>query len=159
VATTLEVINAAQIAMLLNPPMANLSGAPNLASNATTYFALPFTSSLSSSGSISWSSGTNPSRITVSVPGTYQILGTLIWPSTLGTSTGRARIQINGSNVTNTYFSVTAGSTGNYAASCGGAEVLNAGDYLEVYANQSSGSTIAITSLRLVVSLISLATS
>lgn len=158
-ATTQEVLNAANIARLVNPPMVNLSGTPSLASNASTYFALPLSSAQSTSGAIGWSSSSNPSRVTITVPGTYVILGTIIWPSNLAAAIGRARIQINGSTVTNTYFSTVNGSSGNFAGTCSGSEVLNAGDYLEVYANQNSGSTFTITSLRLYVKLDSLATS
>ncbi|NUP47563.1 MAG: hypothetical protein HOW97_09670 [Catenulispora sp.] len=158
-ATTLEVINAAQIAALLNPPMVNLSGAPSVASSGATYFALPMTSRLSGSGNITWSSGTNPSRVTAVVPGTYAVVGTITWPSTLGTNNGRAQIQVNGSSVTNTKFSTAQGSSGNIASSCSGLQVLNAGDYLEIYANQASGATISLTSVTLGVWLVSLATS
>lgn len=159
-ATTLEVINAAQIATLLNPPMVNLSAsAPTLASSGATYYALPLTTRLSGSGNITWSSGTNPSRVTAVVPGTYAIAGTLNWPSTLGTNNGRAEIHINGTTVTNTKFGSVAGSSGNISASCAGLEVLNAGDYLEVYANQATGSTITLGGLQLCVWLVSLATS
>lgn len=159
-ATTLEVLNAAQIASLRNPPMVNLTGAPSLASNASTYFALPLTTKLSQSGSITWSSGTNPSRVTVIVPGTYAISGTLNWPGALGAANmGRAQIQINTTTVTNTKFNTVPGSTGNYASVLSGLEVMNAGDFLEVYANQNSGSPITLTAFRLCVYLVSLATS
>lgn len=158
-ATTLEILNAAQIGMLLNPPMVNLMGVPNLPSNVSTYFALPLTTRLSMSGNITWSSSTNPSRVTITVPGTYAISGSINWPGSLGTNDGRAQIQINGTNVTNTKFNSVAGSPGNFEAVCAGAEVMNAGDYLEVYANQNSGATITLTSFKLVVNLISLSTS
>lgn len=158
-ATTQELLNASNIARLVNPPMVNLQGTPSLASSASTYFALPFTSAQSASGAIGWSAGSNPSRITITVPGTYSILGTIIWPSNLAAAIGRARIQINTSTITNTYFSSVNGSSGNFAGTVAGAEVLNAGDYLEVYANQNAGSTFTITSLRLFVKLESLATS
>lgn len=158
-ATTLGVLNAAQLAVLLNPPMINLSGSPTLASSGSSYYALPLSSRVSGSGNIVWSSGTNPSRVTAVTPGTYTILGGINWPATLGaTNAGRAQIVINGA-ATNTKFSTVAGSTGNVTAVCAGAEVLNAGDYLEVYANQSSGATITLTSVRLYVCLSSLATS
>lgn len=159
-ATTLEVLNAARIATLLNPPMVNLAGAPNLASNASTYFALPLTTRLSGSGNITWSSGTNPSRVTITTPGTYMILGGINWPAALGAANaGRAQIVINGGTVTNTKFNSVTGSSGNFSAVCAGAEVMNSGDYLEIYANQNSGATIALTSVRLYVRLDSLATS
>jgi hypothetical protein len=159
-ATTLEVLNAAQIAALRNPPMVNLSGAPSLASNASTYFALPLTTQLSKSGNITWSSGTNPSRVTAIVGGTYQVSGTMVWPGALGaTNLGRAQIEVNGVTITNTKFNTVAGSVGNVAAVCSGLEVLQAGDYIEVYANQNSGGTITITTFRFGLVLVSLATS
>lgn len=159
-ATTLEVLNAAQIASLRNPPMVNLQGAPSLASNPSTYFALPLTTKLSQSGNITWSSGTNPSRVTVIVPGTYAISGTINWPGALGAANmGRAQVQVNTSTVTNTKFNTVPGSTGNVSAVLSGLEVMNAGDFLEVYANQNSGSTITLTSFRLCVWLVSAVTS
>ena len=157
-ATTLEVINASRIATLLNPPMVNLSGTPTLASSSGTYFALPLTTRLSGSGNLTWSSGTNPSRVTAVVPGTYAIVGTLNWPGTLGNNIGRAQIEINGSG-TNTKFTSVLSSSGNISSTCAGLEVLNAGDYLEVYGNQNSGATITIANLRLCVWLVSAATS
>lgn len=157
-ATTLEIVNASRIATLLNPPMVNLSGTPTLASNVSTYFALALNTRLSGSGPITWSSGSNPSRVTAIIPGTYAIAGTLNWPGTLGNNIGRAQIEINGSG-TNTKFTSVPSSSGNISATCSGLEVLNAGDYLEVYGNQASGSTITLANLRLCVWLVSAATS
>lgn len=143
--------------MLLNPPMMNLTGSSTITSDVN-YHALTMTSRLSGSGNITWSSITNPSRVTAVVAGTYQISGTLIWPGTLGSADGRAEIHINGSTITNTRFNTIRGSAGNSASVCSGLEVLNAGDYVEIYANQQSGVSVTLTANRFCVSLVSLAT-
>lgn len=158
-ATTLETLNAAQIALLLNPPMVNLTGSTSLASSGATYFALPMSSRLSGSGNITWSSGTNPSRVTAVVPGTYAVAGTLVWPSSLGTNNGRAHLRVNGTTDTNIQFSTSMGSSGNVGQTMAGLQVLNAGDYAEVVANQATGSTLTGVTVMLSVWLVSLATS
>jgi hypothetical protein len=126
-----------------DPPLMVVTGAPSLASNASTYFALAFNTKVASSGGTSWSSGTNPSRITVPKAGTYAIAGRVTWPATLSTSDGRAEIRINGV-AANTRASTVHGSTGNATGALAGYEVLNAGDYVEIWGNQSSGASAAL---------------
>lgn len=156
-ATTLEVLNASQIAMLLNPPMVNLQTTTFTLTNAAGYTPIPWTTSLSKSGNITWSSGTNPSRVTAVVPGTYLVTGTLIWPGTLGTGDGRGELHLNGSS-TNVRVTTMRGSAGNNGASMAGVQVMNAGDYVELAANQISVASMTLLCM-FSVSLISLATS
>ena len=157
-ATTLEVLTAAQIATLLNPPMVNLEN-PSYSfatSVGSAYTPLPMTQQHSKSGNITWSSGTNPSRVVIVVPGTYMISGTIIWPIALGAGDGRAQVQVNGV-ASDVRFNTIRGSAGNSASACGGLVVLNAGDYVEIAANEITAPVTLIVSLS--VSLISLATS
>ena len=160
-ATTLEVLNASQLSMLLNPPMVNLENtAFSLTSNATAYFAITMATQHSKSGNITWSNVTNPSRVTAVVPGTYLVTGTILWPlgpPGLGTNDGRAQAQINGT-ATDVRFNTIRGSAGNSASVCAGLLVLNAGDFLEIAANQNTGTAFNIVA-SLGVNLVSLATS
>lgn len=155
-ATTLEVLTASQVAMLLNPPMVNLQNTAFVSTSSGSYTPIPWTTQLSKSGNITWSSGTNPSRVTAVVPGTYLLTGTVIWPGGLGTGDGRGEIHVNG-NLTDIRVTTMRGSTGNNGASVAGLQVLNAGDYVELAVNQG------VTSMTLIctfgVNLVSLATS
>jgi len=156
VATTLEVLTASQIAMLLNPPMVNLQNTSFVLASSGSYSAIPWTAQLSKSGNITWSSGTNPSRITAVVPGTYLLTGTVIWPGGLASGDGRGQVQVNGS-ATDIRVTTMRGSVGNNGASVAGLQVLNAGDYVELAVNQSVASMTLICTFS--VSLVSLATS
>lgn len=142
-ATTLEVLTASQVAMLLNPPMVNLQNSSFNVTSGGTYIPITYTTQLSKSGNITWSSGTNPSRITAVVPGTYQVSGSVTWPGTLGVTDARGQIEVNGA-ATNIRLSITRGSAGNAGSSVSGLVVLNAGDYVELAVNQGSGSTTAV---------------
>jgi hypothetical protein len=125
-----------------DPPMMVVTGAPNLTAHASTYFTLPFNAKVASSGGTSWSSSTNPSRITVPKAGTYAVNGRIVWPGTL-TAEGRAEVRVNG--VTGmSRFNTMRGSTGNMASVVAGYEVLQAGDYVEIAANQNSGASTAL---------------
>lgn len=126
-----------------DPPMMLVTGAPTLASNASTYFALPFNTKVSSSGGTSWSAGTNPSRITVPKAGTYALSGRVIWPGALSTADARGEIRVNGTTGL-TRFSTQRASGGSMSSVCSGLEVLAAGDYVEIFFNQNIGSTLTL---------------
>src|SRR5690242_17524844 len=102
--------------MLLNPPMVNLQNTSFVLASSGSYSAIPWTAQLSKSGNITWSSGTNPSRITAVVPGTYLLTGTVIWPGGLASGDGRGQIQVNGS-ATDIRVTTMRGSVGNNGAS------------------------------------------
>jgi hypothetical protein len=126
-----------------DPPMMVVTGAPTLLSHASTYYALPWSARVAGSGAATWSSGTNPSRITVSKAGTYSVAGRITWQSTLAAADGRAEVRINGVQSTSR-FNIQRGSGGNASSVCAGYEVLQAGDYIEVWANQNSGSSVGL---------------
>jgi hypothetical protein len=126
-----------------DPPMMLVTGSPTLASHATSYFAMPFSTKVSSSGGTSWSSSSNPSRITVPKAGTYAVSGRAIWPGALGTADARGEVHVNGAQAL-TRFSTERASGGSMSSVCAGMEVLNAGDYVEIFFNQNSGSTLTV---------------
>ncbi|MFE0329078.1 hypothetical protein ACFW08_20295 [Streptomyces sp. NPDC058960] len=128
-----------------DPAMMVVTGAPNLGSSASTYSALAFNAKVASSGATSWSSGTNPSRITASKSGTYSVSGGINWPAGLGSADGRAEVRVNGASTQLVRFNTERGSSGNCISVCAGYLVLNSGDYVEIYANQNSGTTLALT--------------
>lgn len=129
-----------------DPPLMIVTGSPSLASHATNYFALPFDAKVASGGGTSWSATSNPSRVTVPKAGTYDLSGQIVWPGTLGTNEGRAEIRVNGVLTTfRNRFSTERGSVGNATSVLSGLEVLAAGDYVEIFANQGSGSTNALS--------------
>jgi hypothetical protein len=123
-----------------DPPMMVVTGAPSLASSSSVYTALAFNAKVSSSGGTSWSSSSNPSRITVPKAGTYAVSGRIVWPGTLGTADARAEVRVNGVQALSR-FTTMRGSGGNMTSVAAGYEVLAAGDYVEIAANQNSGSS------------------
>lgn len=158
-ASTLEVLNASTITFLQNPPMMSVYTTSYSLASSGAYVAVPFTNRSSSSGAISWSSGSNPTRVTISVPGTYAVNGTIVWPSSLGsTNNGRGHFRINGTTDSMFQFSTVTGSTGNFGAAASGLQVMNSGDYIELMANQASGGATIITAV-MGIWLVSLATS
>jgi len=114
-----------------------VTGAPTLATSGS-YLVLPFNQRVSGSGDVTWSSVTNPQRITVQAAGTYSLAGRIVWPASLSANDARAEIRVNGS-VGRTRVNTQRGSPGNATAVLAGYEVLDVGDYVELWANQNSG--------------------
>lgn len=115
--------------------------AASLASHASTYFAIPWTGLRSSNRSGMWSAGST-TRLVVPLTGTYLMDGVVVWPGTLGSSDGRGEIRINGTPAPDARVNIARGSGGNAAAIIGGRVIVTAGQYLELFLNQSTGSTV-----------------
>lgn len=134
---------AAWVAM--DPPQCQVGTSSfSLPSQPSLYTAVTFTSQVSSNRSGMWSSG-SPTRIVLPTPGTYAVQGVVNWSIDLGTSTGRAEFRLNGVTQAAARYSVTDGSNGNHVATASGWVIASAaGDYVEVFANQSTGSAVPI---------------
>lgn len=147
-----------------NPPEQPMVGVLNtsgsVASHPSNYFALNWGATTSSNRGGQWSSG-SPSRIQGLYAGTYDLCGLLVWPSSLGTGNGRAEVRLNGSGVSSNTarFSTMEGSTGNSTAVLAGTVIFPVPGYLEVFVNQSTGSTITGIIASLTMRRISSATS
>lgn len=141
-ASTLEIMNAAQLAFLLNKPSAFLYQATSQSIPSGAYTNLTFdTAAIDNWGG--WSSS-DTTRYTVQVAGVYEVGSVSYWPS--GTSAQRImRVLQNGSQV-NGGQSEIPGLTGSYAYTLDSpiCEVKCAvGDYLQVAVYQASGAAIS----------------
>lgn len=117
----------------------------SLASNASTYFAVSFNAQSASNTTGMWSSGT-PTKIFAPTAGTYSVGGFVVWPGGLSTTDGRGTFRLNGSgvDVTTAKVATQRGSTGNQTAVASGTVIMQAGDYVEMYLNQNSGSALSL---------------
>lgn len=142
----------------MEPPQGQVyTDSHSFTSHAANYFAVTFAGLKSSNRSGMWAVG-NPTRLVLPTAGTYVVNGTVLWPGGLGSADGRAEIRLNGTT-TNARYSITHGSTGNAAATASGSVVATAGgQYLEVYYNQASGSTVLGVAVTLGVQRVSTAT-
>jgi hypothetical protein len=129
------------------PQVQTYNSGASLNTHATTYFSLNLGGIISSNRTGMWSSG-NPTRLVAATPGTYAVTGAIVWPGTLGSADGRAEFRLNGSGTaSNTArFSIARGSPGNAPAVASGTVIFTAaGQYLEVYGNQNSGTNMTGT--------------
>lgn len=132
-----------------NPPEQPMVGVINtaatVASHATNYFAISWAATTSSNRGGQWAIG-NPTRVQALYAGTYEVRGLLVWQGSLGSAIGRAEVRLNGSGTSSNTarFNTMYGSSGNSAAIMAGTVVFTAPGYLEVYANQASGSTVTL---------------
>ncbi|MEU9415151.1 hypothetical protein [Streptomyces sp. NPDC048272] len=131
-------------------PTAGLySATVSLASSAGTYFALSFTSGgLAMSNRTGMYSSGQPTRLVMPLAGTYVLDGYIIWPGTLSTAEGRGELRLNGSGTaaTTARVNITKGSVGNAPAAISGRVIATApGQYLELFGNQASGSSVSLT--------------
>ncbi|MFE0651064.1 hypothetical protein ACFVZH_20985 [Streptomyces sp. NPDC059534] len=114
----------------------------SLASHASTYFAVTWTGLRSSNRTGMWSAG-NPTRLVMPVPGTYLLDGVIVWPGALGSADGRGEVRVNGAAVVDGRVNIGRGSVGNASAIIGGRVIATAGgQYVEVFLNQNTGSTV-----------------
>lgn len=142
---SLEYFNGTSWITFEAPQVQTYNAAASLASHATNYFALNLGGIISSNKTGMWASG-NPTRLVAPTPGTYAVTGSIVWPGGLGSNDGRAEFRLNGSGTaSNTArFSIARGSVGNAPSVASGTVIFTAsGQYLELYANQASGSTIS----------------
>lgn len=118
----------------------------SLASHSTNYFALNLGAQISSNVPGMWNVG-NPTRLVAPTAGTYRVSGVIVWQGTLGSQDGRAEFRTNGSSLSSTTarFTTMHGSNGNAASTASGVLIFSAPGYAEVYANQNTGSTVAMT--------------
>jgi hypothetical protein len=128
------------------PQVQTYNASANLTSSATVYSALNLGGQVSGNYAGMWSSG-NPTRLTGPLAGTYSVSGYVLWPAGLGGTSGRAEFRQNGSSTAapHAHVSTMSGSSGNSASVASGILVFSTPGYAEVYANQSSGGTIALT--------------
>jgi hypothetical protein len=144
---TMEYYDGTQWVSYENPQVQTYNGSVTLNSSSSTYFSTNLGGITSSNRSGMWSSG-NPTRLVAPTAGTYAVTGSIIWPGTLGSADGRAELRLNGSGVeSNTArFSIARGSVGNAPAVASGTVIFTAANqYLEVYANQNSGTNMVGT--------------
>lgn len=141
-ASTLDVINAAQLAVLANKPAATLyqTTGQNITNTTNTFLTW---NSVAGDSWNAWSSG-SPTRYTVPVAGWYKIDATVMWPSN---STGARHVElyyntteeINTLSVWTTAPASVFPQTSNTAILYG-----NVGDYFQVNLWQSSGVTLTL---------------
>ncbi|MFE5771449.1 hypothetical protein ACFQ7O_24150 [Streptomyces sp. NPDC056485] len=126
------------------PTACAINNSASLASSASNYFALAFSGLAMSNRSGMWAAP-NPSRIVLPLAGTYVVDGFIVWTGSLGALDGRAEFRVNGSGTASptARVSVARGSSGNAPAVASGRVIATApGQYLEMFANQNTGSTI-----------------
>lgn len=90
----------------------------------------------------SWSSGTNPTRLTAQVPGRYMAVASMRWAAN-GTGFRTGEIRLNGSTVIGRHAQafVAAGSPTQYTLVSSPVS-LSIGDYMELIAWQNSGAAL-----------------
>ncbi|WP_328313077.1 hypothetical protein OG432_24360 [Streptomyces sp. NBC_00442] len=128
------------------PQVQTYNGSVTLTTSPSAYTALNLGAQISANQPGMWSAG-QPTRLVATTPGTYAVMGAIVWPGLLGSADGRAEVRLNGSGVgSNTArFSIARGSNGNAAASASGTVIFTAaGQYLEVCANQNSGGSLNV---------------
>lgn len=93
-------------------------------------------------GLTSWSSGTNPTRLTAQVPGRYMAVASMRWASN-GTGFRTGEIRLNGTTIIGRHAQafVAAGSPTQYTL-CSMPVSLAIGDYIELIAWQNSGAAL-----------------
>lgn len=151
--TATDLTNALPAHVGLTVPSFSLTTSP------ATYTAVAFTLQSSSNTTGMWSVGA-ATKLIAPTDGTYELEGFITWPATLSSSDGRGEFRVNGSGsaINTAKVGIVHGSTGNATGVASGTAVLSAGDYLELYANQNSGSTCLLI-VALTMNRISTATS
>lgn len=131
----------------------------SLPTSASAYTAVSFTAQSSSNTTGMWSAA-SPTRLVAPTAGTYDLSGVVTWPATLASSDGRGEFRVNGSAtaITTGKVSIVRGSGGNATGVASGTAILAAGDYIELYVNQNSGSTCSLI-IALAMTRVSTATS
>jgi hypothetical protein len=79
------------------------------------------------------------------------------WPGALGANQARAIVYKNGAS-SEVQFNILQASEGNSAQVLSDSLVCSAGDYLEVWANQGSGSAVSLSWVHFTARLVSTAT-
>ncbi|MEU9861337.1 hypothetical protein AB0D99_10695 [Streptomyces sp. NPDC047971] len=151
-----EVVTAAMMNAEIRDQMTGLVGilcctqvvatAFSLPSHASNYTAISWASIASSNDTSMWNSG-QATRLVAPRAGTYIIHGGITWPGTLSTNDARTEIRANGSGtVLSTAKSGTQrGSTGNMQSTFSGVAIFTAASqYIEVFCNQNSGSSLSL---------------
>lgn len=142
-ATTLEVVNAAQLALLLNKPTAlltNYTASQSIPNSTVT--AIQFTGALSDNWA-GWSSGAN-TRYTSQVSGLYRISSTV----PLGGSAANRRfiyIYVNGVLFAQAEMGGVVNTSTTNVYSAPALAQLNVGDYVETFYFQDSGGALGTT--------------
>ena len=142
-ASTLEILNAAQLGLLLNRPTAMLLQTTTFTAATSANTQVPFQSAV---GDVwgGWSSGA-ATQYTVQVAGTYRLDGMVVWP---GNSTGNRSVQLyhNGSLVNGTVATWAAPpGASQFPQSAGPVQVAAAaGDTFQLNVYQSSGSALTM---------------
>lgn len=124
-----------------------LNSSFSLASSSSVYTAVSFSSILSATDTSMWSIS-NPTRLVAPHAGTFNVHGYVVWPGTLSSADGRAELRISGSGTAATggRLNMTRGSAGNGAAVLSGQVIFTAAaQYVELVANQNSGSSNSLT--------------
>ena len=139
-ASTLEVLTTAQVALLMNRPSAFLYQNASQSVGSGAYTALTYNVA---QGDIwgGWSSG-NPSRYTVQVAGTYEISWFTAWSSN-STGSRQHYAQQNGSQINGTKQELPAMTTTMGVASPVFQVPANVGDYFQVQIYQDTGNPLA----------------
>lgn len=118
----------------------------SLPSHASNYTAVTWASIASSNDTSMWSSG-QATRLVAPRAGTYILHGGITWPGTLGSADGRAELRVNGGGtaITTAKCGTQRGSAGNMQSTISGVAVFTAaGQYIEIHANQNSGSAVSL---------------
>lgn len=139
-ASTLEILNAANLAFLRRPPAASfLQASPQSIANVTdTAITWPAPGYDNYSG---YSAGT-PTRYTAQVPGYYQVLGAVSW-AVNATGNRLAEIHLNGVAISQGAVPTTS-TVNNATAAVGSGLILMNGttDYVELFGFQNSGGSL-----------------
>jgi hypothetical protein len=120
--------------------------AAQLTSHAGTYFALSFTGGglAMSNRANMWSSG-QPTRLVLPLAGTYVVDGYIQYPGALGAQDARGEVRVNGTSSTLARVATCRGSSGSTSVTIGGRVIATAANqYVELFCNQNSGSTIPL---------------
>jgi hypothetical protein len=149
-ASSLEVLNAANIQFLRNPPLLILAQTSAQALTNGAFVAITWpTPGVDTYAA--WSAA-NPTRITPKVAGTYQVTGSIGW-AVNGTGGRTAQLCKNGvANVVNQVSVGNSGSAFNTVVQVTALIACNGTtDYFELYSDQNSGvnlnSVVGVTSL------------
>lgn len=141
-ASGIEVVNLAQLAFWNNKPSAELVLTTTQAVATGTNVQINFTSATYDNWN-GWSAGT-PSRYTVQVAGMYRIDGLIFWATGNATGLRDAQLYYNGALISASVASwATVPNAGTFTQSAGPVhQFANVGDYFQLNAFQSSGSSL-----------------
>lgn len=138
-ASTLELLNAANVQFLTNPPLliASQTGAQTISNATITALTWP---SPTVDTYTAWSAG-NPTRITPKYPGYYSITGSVAFAVN---GSGARSVAIRKNGVATDLFQTTAAASGfNQVNQVTGILLFNGStDYVEIYVDQVSGGNL-----------------